>query len=1547
MARLYPPITESILPAFCLTLNSDNEKNDLIISISFNMNQAVSIADVKNIVLRLRTISTNTYLIKEDNIESRAIAFNLETGSATFHITKENNLEILNNYIHIGEYYKAQIAFEAINGTIGYYSTVATIKCIAKPSVIIANYDAKDANVFVNELIGEYIQDTKTGDNTEKVYSYRFQLWNDSNELIDDSGELLHNSSSDTSSFSSTDTFICYQNLTENKNYYIQYSITTINGFKMSSPKYAIILGEFVEPDEELILETENDFEEGRIKLDLSFNSNKDNISGNYLISRMSSKNNFMTWDEIERINLSSQKINKITLYDYTVEQGITYQYCIQQYNKKGLYSKRIAAIYPNNNNYIIADFEDMFLYDGQRQLKIRFNPKVSSFKNDLQEQKIDTIGSKYPFIFRNGNICYKEFPVAGLLSFSMDNNLLFLLEDEIRQAAILEEEKIRNKNSTVTVRQDKDLISENLMSERYFKLLVLDWLTNGKPKLFRSPAEGNYIVRLLNVNLSPKDELGRMIHEFTSTAYEIADYTQQNLNNLGIININNNLSITPHYSSIFINQDDFNSYEFLPLSLGSLELTDIEFLNFMPGDEIKLILKTTPDPLIIKIGQTGTYLYHQGENILGVYLKLCQDRINNIYPTDFQRQVNITGLTSSTQKFDAISNISLHTRIGDFFIGPIDNVFKTAIVGDSNTEFEKATNIYLTTDDNNKPIAEKIKLSEVIFLRAKKRLVIPIFRNQASVVGDNETFSLKNDALFTLTPYNNGYINYKSIVIPRENDFSEEEILNNFISEPGASTPRTIQDLTDYVIDQLNGNEDFLFQEYVYTTQAQSNRLYERHLISSPYIRWVPYETTWVKDSNPIANDNGYYDPHLKKWWSTSIDNEKEYDPSFYYNDTKITLDNINNEIIWYNISPPDSLRIGNGITMELIYRIQCIDYSVEDDYPEVLSKKQIYLNLKETYLNKINAYNLAQSQQKTIDLLLIQYQQKLNDLKDQDIQNILKDLYQTQKLLTNSTIEKYRDDISNYQIKTNNSLQSLRSDNQELFYDEENSNYFIENQEYFDYLSHFPLSDEEAYQSFLNNFQNEYNTFLGKIKEIKEANETNIQQLQEQNNIEQEELKSFDDQEDIVTVRDYINKLNLKAKRLISENNYNNNNEIFTIINDNDLKDKKIVLCDILNCYSDDQNIDIGLALEDTFFNNYKDVWEQYFDLNNDNPIIQRENSLYNQIKECAELENTNINDKISQETYTWNQDDYLTYFYLCKSDLTAELSNLQEFLNSRENYNKQDISQKITSLCNNLFSENEQQSLLKLCEAYFQTLSTGISIKQQYQKIQEYNIYKQSHPENKALIENIQIRLLNEIYNYPIETEEGITTFQEYQENLLQTFNPSLNPSDPDENYNNIEQQINIAKDIINEIQKTRKELVEIYNKIYYLKVYYKGTDNLIQIQSDKEKKYKSILKSLNIIFDLDTLEELYNNANQDIMNLQTLQEAMEENQKNSNNEELKQKLENLIQQLIYKQQIIEDQSNNNINNYWTEINTAWKEFLIVLKEYYIKYVKEKNN
>jgi hypothetical protein len=121
--------------------------------------------------------------------------------------------------------------------------------------------------------------------------------------------------------------------------------------------------------------------------------------------------------------------------------------------------------------------------------LRIRYNPKVSSLKVDTQEAKVNTIGAKHPFIFRSGHVYYKEFPISGLISYYMDEDNIFMSKDEFEI-----EEFTTN------------LISDNLLKERLFKNKILEWLTDGNPKVFRSPTEGNFIVRLLNTSITPHD---------------------------------------------------------------------------------------------------------------------------------------------------------------------------------------------------------------------------------------------------------------------------------------------------------------------------------------------------------------------------------------------------------------------------------------------------------------------------------------------------------------------------------------------------------------------------------------------------------------------------------------------------------------------------------------------------------------------------------------------------------------------------------------------------------------------------------------------------------------------------------------------------------------------------------------------------------------------------------------------------------------------------------------------------------------------------------
>ena len=105
----------------------------------------------------------------------------------------------------------------------------------------------------------------------------------------------------------------------------------------------------------------------------------------------------------------------------------------MQAYNSYGLHSNRLMNV--NNivdrvHTPIKVDFEDNFLYDGKRQLKIRFNPKVSSIKNTVLETKTDTLGSKYPFIFRNGNVNYKAEMIVKIIS-NKNENIYEVIQEE------------------------------------------------------------------------------------------------------------------------------------------------------------------------------------------------------------------------------------------------------------------------------------------------------------------------------------------------------------------------------------------------------------------------------------------------------------------------------------------------------------------------------------------------------------------------------------------------------------------------------------------------------------------------------------------------------------------------------------------------------------------------------------------------------------------------------------------------------------------------------------------------------------------------------------------------------------------------------------------------------------------------------------------------------------------------------------------------------------------------------------------------------------
>lgn len=478
--KLPPPIIEGTLPAFYGTE----------LTVPFVMNKAVSINEFDSFEVKIKSALNNAL------IKTETVILYQDLNKVIFNISAD---------LVIGRYYKIQMAYRS-GDIVGYYSDIGIAKYTTEPEVFIENLNKDTINPHVYNYIGKYSQ--INGDATEKVHSYCFNLYQD-NDLIKTTNWILHNSSLDENGYESFDLFNLEEDLDLDKIYYIEYKIKTNNNLIVSSGKYPIKQKVLYASDQLINIFPILNYENGYIEL--NFKSDKPLI-GDFIISKSDASSDFKKWHDIYTLNLRKDSINNFSFKDFDVAYNQTYKYAIVQTNRYNLLTEKQIS------KPITVLFEDMFLFDGEKQLKIRFNPKVSSFKNYILETKVDTIGSKYPFFFRNGSVKYKEFPINGLISCLMDEEQLFM------------------ENESVST----NLIDSNIYQEKEFKLKVLEWLGNGQSKLFKSPAEGNYIVYLMNVNLTPIDTLGRMLHSFSCNAYEIADYTDKGMRDQGILKIQN-----------------------------------------------------------------------------------------------------------------------------------------------------------------------------------------------------------------------------------------------------------------------------------------------------------------------------------------------------------------------------------------------------------------------------------------------------------------------------------------------------------------------------------------------------------------------------------------------------------------------------------------------------------------------------------------------------------------------------------------------------------------------------------------------------------------------------------------------------------------------------------------------------------------------------------------------------------------------------------------------------------------------------------------------
>lgn len=609
MAKLYPPTIPGTIPAFYTGSNGTS------IEVPFSMNRAVGLSEFNGFALKIKKVSGTLI----GTVFKDSVGVSLETGTVKFNIPIEISKQLVQ-----GQFYKVQMAYLKKTGTdtrlVGIYSTISIVKYTTMPIVTIENMNDSVVNNHIYSYTGLYRQlnesysngvttiDWSSKDTTEKMYSSRFVVYDTDGNIVKDSGEILHNTTYDTASYEASEQYMIPEDLELNKVYYIYYIVTTINGLVVSSPRYRITQRRQIPISLEGSITAELNYDAGLVNIYLKGKHENQIDSGLFLLSRRA-ENDPNGWEELYYFSLQSEVPDRLLFTDYTVAQGVKYTYSLQQYNNNNIYSDRMYS------NDIVADFEDLFLYDGQRQLKVKFNPKVATFKPNVVESKTNTLGSKHPFIVRNGDVDYKEFTISGLISYLSDKENLFKNDYDLNNY----HRKNTPANDEFLDYLSTDLVSKNIAKERLFKLDVLEWLNDGKPKLFRSPTEGNYIVRLMNVTMSPTDTLGRMLHTFNCSAYEIDDCNYENLHKHGLIKVINDTKYQMRWASVELSSVNQESGE-IEYFTGQINIGNnygentirpvyyLEVSGMMPGTYF-LLGDSAETAKKIYVGTTGSYL--------------------------------------------------------------------------------------------------------------------------------------------------------------------------------------------------------------------------------------------------------------------------------------------------------------------------------------------------------------------------------------------------------------------------------------------------------------------------------------------------------------------------------------------------------------------------------------------------------------------------------------------------------------------------------------------------------------------------------------------------------------------------------------------------------------------------------------------------------------------------------------------------------------------------------------------------------------------------
>ena len=623
--NLYPPVVDTYMPAF-LVGSSDIQKNTCRVYFSISLYNSLN--DIKNAQVTVANQNTNLSVLNKSKYPCEIMLTDIKTDLTRVSDDKYY-IEIKTNDIEegfqINQYYKVQIRFTAAGAAnvsldtpqaidswlvanlsnFSEWSTVCLVRGISVPSLSVSGFDiSADTTLWsLNnvDVVGKITYADSA--ETDTLKSYQIKLYDINNQLLSDSGIIYSNAYSNINEFNYTFEYA----FNEGESYYFTFEYETANMYIESNTYEFMVVQEGADKLEATLTATLDNIN-GCIALHIKSDIGQESFVGNITIRRTSSESNFTIWEDVHTESFEENSKLDYTWYDYTIKSGIYYKYIAQRRSSVG---NRGVAIRAEGEPFMML-FDDMYLTGGDGQLNIRFDPSINSFKRTVSESRTDTIGSKYPYIKRNGYVEYRQFPIGGTITHLMDPSHLITSREEMFRDSL---------NNYTEFNKDKNIRIDDFNDwtyEREFREKVMDFLYANKVRLFRSATEGNILVKIMDINLTPNSTLGRRIYSFTATAYEVDAATIKNYDKYGISPLGTYDTLL-QFASDYIGQ--YN--EIIPANTEVLSLIQKKYEKYAKENYKIAIqnldflrLEFESDPYLIKEGEDGPYVVDDLGNV-------------------------------------------------------------------------------------------------------------------------------------------------------------------------------------------------------------------------------------------------------------------------------------------------------------------------------------------------------------------------------------------------------------------------------------------------------------------------------------------------------------------------------------------------------------------------------------------------------------------------------------------------------------------------------------------------------------------------------------------------------------------------------------------------------------------------------------------------------------------------------------------------------------------------------------------------------------------